>query len=318
MKILFFDDYKLGVMKGDDVVDVSDVVKDIPHLQPQDLIKGLIEQWDSYKGKIESAVASGSGKPLSSVKVRPPLPRPETVACMAVNYLENHTMPAPAPINAFLKTANCVIGDGDTMILPDTPATVFEGEAELAVIIGKRAENVSRDDAMSYVFGYTNFIDGSARGFPPFYLMKARATFAPIGPFIVTADEVKDPHNLSVKLWNNGTLMQDFNTDDMGNDIPRCIEFISSTHPLDAGDILATGTNHRGLHPFMDGDKVELEVEGMGRLHINVKDDLKRKWKRETRLDRLEAAKARGDEVGFVGSITPQLEGKYTPAEVKA
>jgi len=318
VKILFFDDYKLGVMKGDDVVDVSDVVKDIPHLQPQDVIKGLIEQWDSYKGKIESAVASGSGKPLSSVKVRPPLPRPETVACMAVNYLENHTMPEPAPINAFLKTANCVIGDGDTMVLPDVPATVFEGEAELAVIIGKRAENVSRGDAMSYVFGYTNFIDGSARGFPPFYQMKARATFAPIGPFIVTADEVKDPHNLNVKLWNNGTLMQDFNTDDMGNDIPRCIEFISATHPLDAGDILATGTNHRGLHPFMDGDKVELEVEGMGRLHINVKDDLKRKWKRETRLDRLEAAKARGDQVGFVGSITPQLEGKYTPAEAKA
>jgi 2-keto-4-pentenoate hydratase/2-oxohepta-3-ene-1,7-dioic acid hydratase in catechol pathway len=318
VKILFFDDYKLGVMKGDDVVDVSDVVKDIPHLQPQDVIKGLIEQWDSYKGKIESAVASGSGKPLSSVKVRPPLPRPETVACMAVNYLENHTMPEPAPINAFLKTANCVIGDGDTMVLPDVPATVFEGEAELAVIIGKRAENVSRGDAMSYVFGYTNFIDGSARGFPPFYQMKARATFAPIGPFIVTADEVSDPHNLNVKLWNNGTLMQDFNTDDMGNDIPRCIEFITATHPLDAGDILATGTNHRGLHPFMDGDKVELEVEGLGRLHINVKDELKRKWKRETRLDRLEAAKARGDQVGFVGSITPQLEGKYTPAEAKA
>ena len=318
MKLLFFDDYKLGVLKGNDVVDVSDVVKDIPHLQPQDLIKGLIEQWDSYKGKLESAVASGSGKALSSVKVRPPLPRPETVACMAVNFLENHTMPQPAPINAFLKTANCVIGDGDTMILPDVPATVFEGEAELAVVIGKRAENVSRGEAMSYVFGYTNFIDGSARGFPPFYQMKARATFAPIGPFIVTADEVKDPHNLSIKLWNNGELMQDFNTDDMGNDIPRCIEFITATHPLDAGDILATGTNHRGLHPFMDGDKVELEVEGMGRLHINVKDELKRKWKRETRLDRLEAAKARGEEAGFVGSITPQLEGKYTPAEVKA
>jgi 2-keto-4-pentenoate hydratase/2-oxohepta-3-ene-1,7-dioic acid hydratase in catechol pathway len=318
MKLLFFDDYKLGVLKGNDVVDVTDVVKDIPHLQPQDLIKGVIEQWDSYKGKIESAVAAGSGKPLSSVKIRPPLPRPETVACMAVNYLENHTMPEPAPINAFLKTANCVIGDGDTMILPDVPATVFEGEAELAVVIGKRAENVSRGEAMSYVFGYTNFIDGSARGFPPFYQMKARATFAPIGPFIVTADEVKDPHNLSVKLWNNGELKQDFNTDDMGNDIPRCIEFITATHPLDAGDILATGTNHRGLHPFMDGDKVELEVEGMGRLHIDVRDDLKRKWKRETRLDRLEAARAAGDKVGFVGSITPQLEGKYTPAEVKA
>jgi 2-keto-4-pentenoate hydratase/2-oxohepta-3-ene-1,7-dioic acid hydratase in catechol pathway len=318
MKLLYFDDFKLGVLKGDSVVDVSDVVKDIPHLQPQDQIKGLIEHWDSYKGKIEAAVAAGSGKPLSSVKIRPPLPKPATVACMAVNFLENHTMPAPAPINAFLKSGHCVVGDGDTMVLPDVAASVFEGEAELALVIGKRAENVSRDDAMSYVFGYVNFIDGSARGFPPFYQMKSRATFAPIGPFIVTADEVPNPHNLSIKLWNNGTLMQDFNTDDMGNDIPRCIEFITATHPLEAGDILATGTNHRGLHPFMDGDKVELEVEGMGRLHINVKDPLKRVWKRETRLDRLDAAKARGENVGFVGSITPQLEGKYTPVEAKA
>ena len=318
MKLLFFDDYKLGVAKGDSVVDVSDVVKDIPHLDAQDLIKGLIERWDSYKGKLESAVAAGSGKPLSSVKIRPPLPKPATVACMAVNYLENHTMPTPAPINAFLKSPHCVVGDGDTMVLPDVPATVFEGEAEMAVVIGKRAENVSRDQAMSYVFGYVNFIDGSARGFPPFYQMKSRATFAPIGPFIVTADEVPNPHNLSIKLWNNGKLMQDFNTDDMGNDIPRCIEFITATHPLEAGDILATGTNHRGLHPFMDGDKVELEVQGLGRLHINVRDPLNRKWKRETRLDRLEAAKARGETAGFVGSITPQVEGKYTPAEVKA
>jgi 2-keto-4-pentenoate hydratase/2-oxohepta-3-ene-1,7-dioic acid hydratase in catechol pathway len=318
VKLLFFDDYKLGVAKGDSVVDVSDVVKDIPHLTSQDLIKGLIEKWDSYKGKLESAVAAGSGKPLSSVKIRAPLPKPATVACMAVNYLENHTMPTPAPINAFLKSGHCVVGDGDTMVMPDMPASVFEGEAELAVVIGKRAENVSRGDAMSYVFGYVNFIDGSARGVPAFYQMKSRATFAPIGPFIVTADEVPNPHNLSIKLWNNGKLMQDFSTDDMGNDIPRCIEFITATHPLEAGDILATGTNHRGLHAFMDGDKVELEITGMGRLHINVRDDLKRKWSRETRLDRLEAARAKGDNAGFVGSITPQVEGKYTPAEVKA
>jgi 2-keto-4-pentenoate hydratase/2-oxohepta-3-ene-1,7-dioic acid hydratase in catechol pathway len=322
LKLLFFDDYKLGVAKGDTVVDVSDVVKDIPHLQPQDLIKGLIEQWDSYKGKLESAVASGSGKALSSVKIRPPLPKPATIACMAVNYLENHTMPEPAAINAFLKSGHCVIGDGDTMVLPDIPASVFEGEAELAVVIGKRASNVSRGEAMSYVFGYTNFIDGSARGVIPannsFYQMKSRDTFAPIGPFIVTADEVSNPHNLSIKLWNNGELRQDFNTDDMGNDIPRCVEFITSVHPLEAGDIIATGTNHRGLHAFMDGDQIELECEGMGRLHISVRDDLKRKWSRETRLDRLEAAKARGENPGFVGSITPQLEGKYATAEAKA
>ena len=96
------------------------------------------------------------------------------------------------------------------MVLPDIPASVFEGEAELALVIGKRARNVKATDAMTYVFGYTNFIDGSARGMKPanntFFQMKSRETFAPIGPWIVTADEIKDPMRLSIKLWNNGEL----------------------------------------------------------------------------------------------------------------
>ena len=105
----------------------------------------------------------GKGVPLQQVRVRPPLPRPITIVCMAVNYMEDGTRAEPAPINAFHKSPLCVIGDGDTMVLPDVPATIFEGEAEVAVIIGKRASNVRAADAMGYVFGYTNFIDGSAR-----------------------------------------------------------------------------------------------------------------------------------------------------------
>ena len=118
------------------------------------------------------------------------------------------------PLNAFMKSPSAIIGDGDTMILPDMAATIFEGEAELAVVIGKRASHVKAADAMSYVFGYTNFIDGSARGVVPptnvFYQMKSRDTFAPIGPYIVTADEIKDPHKLQIRLTNNGFVMQNF------------------------------------------------------------------------------------------------------------
>ena len=117
-----------------------------------------------------------------------------------------------------------------------------------------------------------------------------------------TADEIADPLKLHVQLWNNGVLMQDYNTDDMAHKIARCISWISSIHTLVPGDILACGTNHRGLNPFMDGDKIELEVEGLGRLTINVRDDLKRTWKRETRLER--------QEQGF-DTPTPQLTGKY-------
>ena len=220
--------------------------------------------------------------------------------------MEDGTRDEPAPINAFHKSPSAIIGNGDTMVLPDIPAGVFEGEAELALVIGKRASNVSAVDAMDYVFGYTCFIDGSARALLPagntFYQMKSRDTFAPIGPFLVTKDEIADPQKLHVQLWNNGVIMQDFNTDDMAHMIPRCVEWVSSIHALEPGDILATGTNHRGLSAFQDGDKVELEIERLGTLTFNVKDDLKRTWSRETRLDRMD----KGQE-----GTTPQLTGKY-------
>jgi 2-keto-4-pentenoate hydratase/2-oxohepta-3-ene-1,7-dioic acid hydratase in catechol pathway len=306
MKLLFFDDFKLGVAKDDSVVDVTSAVQDIPHLSPQDLIKGLIERFGEYRGKLETAAAGGRGVPLSQVRIRPPVPKPSTIACMAVNYMEDGTRSEPAPINTFLKSPHTVIGDGDTMVLPDAPASIFEGEAEMALVFGKRGSNVPASDAMSYVFGYMNFIDGSARGLPPdgntFYQMKSRDTFAPMGPFLVTADEIPDPHALQVRLWNNEDLKQNYNTSDMAHKIPRCIEFVTSIHPMEAGDVLALGTNHRGLNAFQDNDFVELEVEGLGRLHIRVRDDLKRTWGRDTRLDR----QLKGE-----SATTPQLTGKY-------
>jgi len=306
MKLMYFDDFKLGVVKGDTVVDVSKLVKDIPHTGPQELMSGLIERFAKYKAKLQKAAAAGKGVPLKRVRIRPPLPKPHNIDCMAVNYMEDGTRAEPAPINAFHKSPSGVIGDGDTLVLPDVPATIFEGEAELALVIGKRASKVPAAKAMSHIFGYVNFIDGSARGLPPsgntFYQMKSRDTFAPMGPYIVTADEIADPHRLQVRLWVNGTLMQNFNTSDMAHKIPRCIEWVSSIHTLEPGDVLATGTNHRGLNPFQDGDRVELEVEGVGRLRIKVRDDLKRTWARETRLDR-QNRKLEGQ--------TPQLTGKH-------
>jgi 2-keto-4-pentenoate hydratase/2-oxohepta-3-ene-1,7-dioic acid hydratase in catechol pathway len=309
MKLLFFDGFKLGVLKGDAVVDVSSVVQDIPHTGPGDLISGLIERFADRRRALQEAADRGRGVPVSQVRIRPPLPRPTNIVAMAVNYMEDGTRSEPAPINAFHKSPSAVIGDGDTMVLPDVPATIFEGEAEVALVIGKRASGVTAGEAMQYVFGYTNFIDGSARGLPPsgntFYQMKSRDTFAPIGPYLVTADEIPDPHRLQVRLWVNGTLKQNFSTSDMAHKIPRCIEWVSSIHALEPGDVLATGTNHRGLSAFQDGDLVELETEGLGKLRVHVRDDLKRTWGRETRLDR--------QQKGLEGT-TPQLTGKHAPA----
>jgi 2-keto-4-pentenoate hydratase/2-oxohepta-3-ene-1,7-dioic acid hydratase in catechol pathway len=309
VKILFFDDFRLGVLQADIVVDVTDLVRDVPRVGPHDLINGLIARFGEYRGRLEEAARRGAGVPLATVRVRPPLPRPASIVCMAVNYMEDGTRAQPAPINAFLKSPSSVIGDGDTMVLPDVPATIFEGEAEVAVVIGTRASHVSAADAMRHVFGYVNFIDGSARGLPPagntFYQMKSRDTFAPMGPWIVTADEVADPHRLPVRLWVNGVLKQDFSTSDMAHRIPRCLEWVTSIHALEPGDVLATGTNHRGLSALQDGDLVELETPPLGRLRIHIRDDLKRTWSRETRLDR---------QTQNLEGTTPQLTGKHTPS----
>ncbi len=306
MKLMVFNDNRVGVLKGENVVDITAVISAIPHTGPGNLMSGLIARWADCRGAIDQAVAAGAGTPVSQVTIHPPLPKPVNIDCMAVNYMEDGTRTEPAPINAFHKSPGCIIGHGATMVLPDMPASVFEGEAELALVIGKPASHVPAARAMEYVFGYMNFIDGSARGVVPnnnvFYQMKSRATFAPIGPYLVTADEVSDPHKLQVRLWVNGELKQNFNTDDMAHKIARCIEWVTSIHDLEPGDIIATGTNHRGLSSLQDGDTVELECAGMGRLKIKVRDDLKRTWSRETRLER--------EQKGLDG-LTPQLSGKY-------
>jgi 2-keto-4-pentenoate hydratase/2-oxohepta-3-ene-1,7-dioic acid hydratase in catechol pathway len=309
MKLGFFDDFRLGVVKDDSIHDVSAVVRDIPHVGPGDLISGLIARFADYRAALQAAT-TGAGIPLATVRLRPPLPKPGNIVCMAVNYMEDGTLAKAAPLNAFHKASTAIIGPGDTMVLPDVPATIFEGEAELAVVIGKRASHVPAAQAMDHIFGYTNFIDGSARGLPPagnvFFQMKSRDTFAPVGPYLVTKDEIADPQKLPIKLWVNGELKQSFNTDDMANNIARCIEWVTSIHTLEPGDILATGTNHRGLSSFMDGDTVELETQGLGRLRISIRDELKRTWSRETRLDR-QMKKQEGP--------THQLTGKYAQTQ---
>ena len=306
MKLAFFDDFKLGIIKDGNVVDAGQAVTGINHTSPQDLINQVIENFSQHRAALQQAADSNLGVPLQQVRLRPPLPKPGNIVAMAVNYMEDGTRDAPAPINAFHKSPNSVIGPGDTMILPDVPATIFEGEAEMALVIGKRASRVRQEDAFDYVFGYLNFIDGSARGLPPsgntFYQMKSRATFAPLGPWLVTADEVQDPHQLPVRLWVNQELKQNFNTNDMAHKIPRIIEWVTSVHDLEPGDVIATGTNHRGLSAFQDRDSVRMEIEGLGILQFSIKDGLNRTWARTTRLEMAE----QGQE-----GTTPQISGKY-------
>ena len=203
-------------------------------------------------------------------------------------------------IDAFLKSSDCVIGDGETIYLdPDCAATVFHHEAELGVVIAKEARGVKATGAMDYVFGYTGFIDVSGRitvrGSQSYYQTRSWPTFGPMGPFIVTKDEVPDPHNIEIRIVNSGEPRQAFNTSDMAHKIPECVEFVTRITPLQAGDIISTGTNHQGLGPIQDGDELLLAVQGVGELRLHVQDPLKRQWPRgvdQAMADRMRGAAA--------------------------
>ena len=126
MKLALFNDYKLGVVSGDQITDVSAVVADIVRVGPGDLMSSLIARFAEYRPKLEQA-AKAPGVPLASVRLRPPLPKPGNIVCMAVNYMEDGTRTEPAPINAFHKASSAIIGPEDSMVLPDVPASIFEG-----------------------------------------------------------------------------------------------------------------------------------------------------------------------------------------------
>jgi 2-keto-4-pentenoate hydratase/2-oxohepta-3-ene-1,7-dioic acid hydratase in catechol pathway len=300
MKLGFFNNQKLAVIRDDEVIDVSDLFSEGEIQDPSWIVQQLIESFDKQRSRLESASAQRSGLPISSVKMLAPIPRPCNIVCMAANY--NDGMFPTDNINAFHKATSAVIGPDDEMILPDVAAKIFECEPELGIVIGRRADNVSEEQAMDHIFGYTNVIDGSARVRSVFFQMKSRATFAPMGPYIVTKDEIADPQNLRIRSWTNGTLMQDFNTSEMAHKIRRCVSWLSSVHVLEPGTVIATGTHHVGLNAMMDKDIFEKETEGLGRLRIRIRDDLKRIWKRTSR-----------GELKHLGidSTTPQIGGKY-------
>ena len=286
MKLVLFNDYVPGVLKGDRVVDVSAAVSDIPRVSPQTLMAGLIERFPQYRGALESAVDQSEGVPVDQVRLRAPLPEPTRMVCMAGNYMESGSRALVADREAFLKSPSAVIGNGDTVVLPDCPVPHFHHEAELGVVIGKTASKVKAANGLDYVFGYLNFIDVSARGVDPnggssFFWGKSWDTFAPMGPAIVTADEIKDPQDLQVRLWVSGDLRQDLSTSDMGRSVAEVMEFVTWLVTMKPGDIISTGTNHVGLGPIQDGDTIEMETDGLGRLKVNVRDDWKRTWPRE-------------------------------------
>lgn len=285
MKLVLFNEYRLGVIQDTRVVDAMAALEGLQFRRPQDLIEEVITHWDALKPKIEAAIRGKEGIPLDRVRWRPPVPKPTKLICAAVNYLE-FGQREPAVLDAFLKSPTAVIGSGDTCELPPAPATVFHHEPELALVIGKTATKVTQDAALSHVFGYCQFLDMSARGLRgavgnSFFLGKCWDTFAPMGPALVTADEMADAQNLRIRLWNNDEPRHDFPTSDMAHPIRELIAEYSKITTLEPGDVIATGVNHQQIGAVQDGDLLRMEIEGLGPpLVIRIRDPLQRKWPR--------------------------------------
>ena len=285
MKLVLFNDYRLGVIQNGNVVDAMASLDGLHFHKPQEMIEGVISGWDQVKPKIEAEIQGKEGIPISDVTLRAPVPKPPKLICAAVNYLE-FGQRKPAILDAFLKAPTAVIATEETCELPPVPASIFHHEPELALVIGKTATKVNQEDALSHVFGYCNFLDMSARGLQgavgnSFFLGKCWDSFAPMGPALVTADEISDPNNLQVQLWNNGEARHDFPTSDMAHQIPELISEISKVTTLEPGDVIATGVNHQQIGAVQDGDTLEMQIENLGPpLVIRIKDPSKREWPR--------------------------------------
>ncbi len=204
--------------------------------------------------------------------------RPSKIICLGKNYAKHaKEMRSEVPKDPiiFLKPPSSLIGPGEKIILPKMSKLVHH-EVELAVIIGKRGKNVSQEDAMQYVLGYTILLDITARDLQniarekglPWTICKGFDTFAPVGPRVVAADKL-DPHNLEIGLKVNGEIRQKSKTSEMIFKIPKLIEYISSIMTLEPGDIIATGTPE-GVGKLEHGNVVEAWIEGIGELRVEV------------------------------------------------
>ena len=206
-----------------------------------------------------------------------PICRPSKIVCVGLNYAKHAQesgMEVPSEPVLFFKASSAIIGPYDEVILPKN-SKKSDWEVELAIVIGEKASYVSEKNAMNHVAGYVLHNDISEREYQlerqgQWVKGKSCDTFAPLGPFVATKDEIKDPHNLHLWLKLNGKTMQDSNTSDLIFGIPKLVSYISQFMTLLPGDLISTGTPFGvglGLNPeiyLKDGDKMELGIEGLG------------------------------------------------------
>ena len=286
MKIASFDDLRVGIVEDQQVFDMTAVLPAFLDQLPRQRVNWLIAHWDEMAAVFADPARRGAARPLQDVGLLAPNPAPQHVFAAPANYRKHiGELGARTVTKAgrsareqgfFLKAPGSLSGAGQPILLPRGSSRRFDHESELAVVIGRAARNVPREEAMAYVFGYACLIDATMRIEPGVAeeersMRKSFETFTPMGPFIVTADAVTDPGALANRLWVNGELRQQANTSEMIVGIAELIELVSSVLPLQPGDVIASGTPE-GVGPFAPGDQVRIEIESIGSMTLAVRE----------------------------------------------
>lgn len=286
---------RLGAVVDDTVVDLADLAQHFGAELPSDMLTFIAESpaaltlANELVAKAGGTWPGGVGQPLSGVKLLAPIPRtPKGVIGVGLNYAEHvaeasRTMDTaqelPSHPVLFIKAATSVVGPDADIIHNPALTQQLDWEAELGVVIGKECRNLSEDEAMSAVFGYTCVNDISARDIRhggQWCFAKGQDTYSPMGPWIVTADEIADPHNLDISLTLNGETKQNSNTRHMIFDIPALIAHLTSGITLEPGDVIATGTpsgvgiSYTPPQFMKKGDVVEMRIEKVGVLRNQI------------------------------------------------
>lgn len=270
---------RLGVVEGDGIVDLGDAAPALPH----DMV-AFLEAGPQALAHARAAAAGPRAPrlPLARVHLEPPIRRPPKFLGVGLNYADHVAeagLETPELPTLFNKQSTCVVGPGDAIEVPRA-SHVLDYEGELGFVIGRRCRHVSRGDAASSIAGYLVVNDVSVRDWqlrvPTWTMGKSFDTHGPIGPWIVTPDELSDPHRLRLRTWVNGELRQDSNTRELIFDCFALVEHLSTAFTLEPGDVVATGTPSGvgiAMKPprlLAAGDVVRIEIEGIGAIENPV------------------------------------------------
>ncbi len=283
MKLARYDDNRLGLVRGDQLYDVTGVTETLPARRwPLPLGDDLIANLDRLRAPIEAAADGAAPIPISAVKLLSPVANPGKIIGAPVNY-KKHQAEAQADreINhdaeiktidkygLFLKANSALVGPGEGVSLRFTDRR-NDHEVELAAIIGRPGSNIPRDRALDHIAAYAIGLDMTVRGPEDRSLRKSIDSYAVLGPWLVTADEIDDPDDLDFDLTVNGAVTQSSNTSALIFDIRKLVQYASNFYTLQPGDIIMTGTPE-GVGPVDPGDTMVATVAGVGSMTIAVR-----------------------------------------------